>query len=339
VVDEAGQIALGSLSLVMGALSPVGRLIVAGDSEQLAPILSAQYPQSREQCLFGSVLDLLMQGREQKTGKNVVIPTASCAAESVGSSDDLLMSQGTVIQLTENFRFVSVPLSKSECNDQLLGRLNPDLGEFISTIYSRQFKSQKFQAKHMALRLQQAEEVVVEHLCVSKAIYEAVRLFLVSLSSVMLWKPQEILHPPRLQLPVAETTGIITDLALSHQPISLALIRLRMIPSDHMPYEMHVHGEAAVAASLVEFIRKCSPHDDIFVATPHRIQREAVRNVLEQSRRDASHLDEAFGNLKLHSMGNKVTVDTIERLQGILIQFLLGKKLKPYLSKARRLRS
>ena len=106
-----------------------------------------------------------------------------------------------------------------------------------------------------------------------------------------------------------------------------------------MPYEMHVHGEAAVAASLVEFIRKCSPHDDIFVATPHRIQREAVRNVLEQSRRDASHLDEAFGNLKLHSMGNKVTVDTIERLQGILIQFLLGKKLKPYLSKARRLRS
>ena len=123
MVDEAGQIALGSLSLVMGALSPVGRLIVAGDSEQLAPILSAQYPQSREQCLFGSVLDLLMQGREPKTGKNVVIPTASRAAESVVSSDDLLMSQGTVIQLTENFRFVSVPLSKSECNDQLINYL------------------------------------------------------------------------------------------------------------------------------------------------------------------------------------------------------------------------
>ena len=324
MVDEAGQIALGSLSLVMGALSPVGRLVVAGDSEQLAPILSAQYPHSREQCLFGSILDLLMQGREPKIGKDAVIP-ASRASESVGSSDDLLMPQGTVIQLTENFRFASVPLSKSECNDQLLGRLNPDLGEFISTIYSRQFKSQKFQAKHMALRLQQAEEAVVEHLCVSEAICEAIRLFFVSLSSVMLRKSQEILHPPRLQLPLAETTGIITDLTLSHQPISLALIRLRMIPSEHMPYEMHVHGEAAVAASLVEFIRKCSPHDDIFVATPHRIQREAVKNVLEQSRRDASHLDEAFGNLKLHSTSGKVTVDTIERLQGILIQLLLKK--------------
>ena len=112
MVDEAGQIALGSLSLVMCALSPVGRLIVAGDSEQLAPILSAQYPQSREQYLFGSVLDLLMQGRQPKTGKNAVIPTASRASEGVGSSDDLLMSQETVIQLTENFRFVSVPRSK-----------------------------------------------------------------------------------------------------------------------------------------------------------------------------------------------------------------------------------
>lgn len=133
----------------------------------------------------------------------------------------------------------------------------------------------------MALRLQQAEDVVIEDLWVSETIREAIRLFLVSLSSVMLRKPQEILHPPRLQLPPTEIT---TDLTLSHQPISLALIRLRMIPSDIMPYEMHVHGEAAVAASLVEFIRKCSPNDDIFVATPHCIQREAVKNALQWSR-------------------------------------------------------
>ncbi|KAF5355004.1 hypothetical protein D9756_005484 [Leucocoprinus leucothites] len=313
VADEAGQIALGSLSLVMRALSPSSRLIVAGDSEQLAPILSAQYPQLQEQCLFGSVLDSLMHARETKVESKVekakATTTTTRALEVVGSSDDVLASQGTVVQLTENFR------------------LNPDLGEFVSTIYSRQFKAQKFQARQIAILLQQAEEVVVEDFWVSEAISEAVRRFLISLSSVMLRKPQDVLKPPQLQLPLEETTGIATDLTLNHQPISLALIRLRTwtSPSDHVPYEMHVHGEAAVAASLVGFIRKCSPNDDIFVATPHRIQREAVKNALQQSRGPSPTLEVALGNLKLgsHSIGGQVTVDTIERLQGSEAAFVI----------------
>lgn len=106
VVDEAGQIALGSLSLVMRSLSPTGRLIVAGDSEQLAPILSAQYPQLLERCLFGSVLDSLMYSRFSKA-KSKESRTVSVA----GSSDDVMSSQGTVVQLTENFRFVLPILS------------------------------------------------------------------------------------------------------------------------------------------------------------------------------------------------------------------------------------
>lgn len=42
-----------------------------------------------------------------------------------------------------------------------------------------------------------------------------------------------------------------------------------------------------------------------------------------------THLGEALGNLKLgpHSIGGKFTVDTIERLQGILLQSLPEKKL------------
>lgn len=198
-------------------------------------------------------------------------------------------------------------------------RLNPDLGEFVSTIYSRQFKPQKVQARQLAVALKRAEDTVIEGLWISEGVSEAVRRFLMSLSNVMLRKPQNLLKPPWLQLTPEETTGITTNLTLSHQPISLALIRLKTwsIVSNHVAYEMHVHGEAAVAASLVEFIRKCSPDDNIFVATPHRIQREAVKNALQQSRRHTP-LQEGFRNLKLglHSVGGQVTVDTIERLQG-----------------------
>lgn len=84
----------------MRSLSPVGRLIVAGDSEQLAPILSAQYPQLQEYCLFGSVLDSLMYARESKEERRLT----ARALEVAGSSDDMMASQGTVVQLTENFR-------------------------------------------------------------------------------------------------------------------------------------------------------------------------------------------------------------------------------------------
>jgi hypothetical protein len=101
VVDEAGQISLASLPLVMRSLSPTGRLIVAGDSEQLAPIFSAQYPQLKEQSLFGSVLDLLMHTRETRAEGNLIR-----GLKVVGSEDNVLASQGTIVQLTENFRCV-----------------------------------------------------------------------------------------------------------------------------------------------------------------------------------------------------------------------------------------
>jgi hypothetical protein len=200
----------------------------------------------------------------------------------------------------------------------MLARLNPDLGEFVSTIYSRQFKPQKIQNRQLAVALKQAEDFVIQDILISEAISEKVRGFLVSLSSVMLRKSQNLLKPPRHQLSSSESTGLTTNLTLNHRPISLALINLKTFSMNHVAYEMHVNGEAAVAACLVEYIRKCSPNDDIFVATPHRIQREAVKSALQKSRRNSSGLEEVMGNLKLgpHSIGGQVTVDTIERLQG-----------------------
>lgn len=101
IVDEAGQISLGSISLVLRCLSNQGRIVVAGDSEQLSPILSAQYPLLKAHALFGSVLDCLM------------LPRASPLKEHLSSFEE---SQGAIptappdaiIQLTENFRYESL---------------------------------------------------------------------------------------------------------------------------------------------------------------------------------------------------------------------------------------
>jgi superfamily I DNA and/or RNA helicase len=102
IIDEAGQISLCSVSLVLRSLASSGRIIIAGDSEQLAPILSAQYPLLKSHALFGSVLDCLMYSRshledrqERDESQGSILPSAS--------------SQGTVVQLTENFRYVFNP--------------------------------------------------------------------------------------------------------------------------------------------------------------------------------------------------------------------------------------
>lgn len=97
-MDEAGQIALGSIALVLRSLSPTGRIIIAGDSEQLAPILTAQYPSMKERMLFGSVLDCLMHSATRYSNS----PEQSPSMPEDGP--DLSSSQSTIVQLTENFR-------------------------------------------------------------------------------------------------------------------------------------------------------------------------------------------------------------------------------------------
>ena len=98
IVDEAGQISLGSVSLVIRSLSPQGRIIIAGDSEQLAPILSAQYPLLKSHALFGSVLDCLMHSKP--VHDDSAHPTSQGLVEAIEGG----ASQSSIIQLTENFR-------------------------------------------------------------------------------------------------------------------------------------------------------------------------------------------------------------------------------------------
>jgi ATP-dependent exoDNAse (exonuclease V) alpha subunit len=104
VIDEAGQLSLGHGALAMRSLSPDGRIILAGDSEQLAPILAAQYPKLGTR-LFGSILDRIMH---LATYQDTNAPSAE--VESVIPSEDtedLSLSQSSaIVQLTENFRCV-----------------------------------------------------------------------------------------------------------------------------------------------------------------------------------------------------------------------------------------
>lgn len=85
---------MASVALVLGALKPDGKMIFAGDSEQLAPILTGSYPMAMKR-LFGSVLDYVMR------------PPAPAPYDGEGPSSQGSLegsSQGSIVQLTENFR-------------------------------------------------------------------------------------------------------------------------------------------------------------------------------------------------------------------------------------------
>lgn len=218
--------------------------------------------------------------------------------------------------------------NKKDFSQLFVGSLNPDLGEFVSTIYSRQFKPQKVQAHQLAVALKTATSDDGNNsklLGTQPKILEAVQKFLRALSDVMFRQPQSVLVAPKVHstMPANIPTGT-SEIAITHRPVSLAMVRLRTWSSQtqHIGYELHVHGEAAVAAALVASLWKCSPDDDIFVATPHRIQREAVKAALARINIQSNDapLEEALERVQISqpSTSSRVTVDTIERLQGQL---------------------
>jgi hypothetical protein len=88
----------------MRSLSANGRIIIAGDSEQLAPILAAQYPRL-EHRLFGSILDCLMHHHARKAPDDNADGIPRPPSPSLTEASDLSASQiSTIVQLTENFR-------------------------------------------------------------------------------------------------------------------------------------------------------------------------------------------------------------------------------------------
>lgn len=195
----------------------------------------------------------------------------------------------------------------------------------MSLIYSRRFKPQKVQARQLAAALSLVAGDRNKEFGIEPKILEPVQKFLTALSDVMYRRPQGLLTGPEVE---SDTGGKLDGTLHSsplHRPVSLALIRLKTWSSsatEHIAYELHVNREAAIAVALVASLQRCSPDDDIFVATPHRIQREAVKAALSRVQPDDNLLGQALGRLNLKQKYGppieqaKVTVDTIERLQG-----------------------
>src|ERR1700722_124905 len=214
--------------------------------------------------------------------------------------------------------FCAVKIDKILCS-----RLNRDLGDFVATIYSRAFEPQKAQTQQIATRLRSIRNNIDQNDVSDKSILKNAQLFLLALSDVMLGKPQTMLKTPSHKIPSRKNDreALITEIpGLLPQQISLALVRLktRSTHAEQIAYESYVRGEAAVAAALVKTIRACLPDDDIFVVTPHRIQRQAVKETLgfHGRRGQDEDLTDAMGRMSLSKTLDKVRVDTVERLQG-----------------------
>ena len=101
VIDEAGQLCLGFVALVMRTAAKDAKLVVAGDNEQLAPIFSVLYPKS-DKHIFGSVLDFLMALLKPPKALD---HEGSLSPSRPGTPDSSISSQiSTIVQLLENFR-------------------------------------------------------------------------------------------------------------------------------------------------------------------------------------------------------------------------------------------
>ena len=202
--------------------------------------------------------------------------------------------------------------------------MNEDLGDFVSTIYSKAFKPQKAQTKEVAKQLERLQSVQP-----FDDLEQEAKDILLSLSAAMLRKPQSRLAEPQISstrkeyLGTSRTQNVLDPF---HRQISLAMIRLnaRTTVPDETSYECHIRGEATFAAAIVWLLHKVAPNDKIFVATPFRVQRYAVKDILHEYSDD---LTEAMGSLHLDPVGGvknpstslfaNVTVDTVERLQGM----------------------
>jgi len=291
---------LATAALVIRFLSERGKLVLAGDHEQLAPILGTSYPESEgTPPLFGSILDTLMSGRRELRHAPLGNRADSTDEQTTDESD------GTVVQLLENWR------------------LNADLGEFVELIYLRRFKPMKPPTSHIARELR----LWLDGTESDDMVEEQARRFLVALANAMDTRPYQstVLRPPRVlpvQVPKHEGS----------RSISLALIRTQFsVP--HLPYESHVRAEARLAAALVRLLQETFGVDEtIFVATPHRIQRAAVRQALmssgktvapdnEESEMDDLLVDRMAGLTV--SRDGTLRVDTVERLQGAEASFVI----------------
>ncbi|KDR81135.1 hypothetical protein GALMADRAFT_60592 [Galerina marginata CBS 339.88] len=243
---------------------------------------------------------LSSQGRLILSGDTEQLPPISCVRNAVlqlhrihGSILDCFIpphgpKPPNVIQLTENFR------------------LNPDLSDFISTIYPQPLRSQKLQSRELAsllasLSVYNTANYPLEPLTLINAQY-----FLITLSRVITEENEQVqdLRSPEIKLSPA------TNSATSRWA-SLTLMKLNSHSRQAKccTYEAQVELEVELAVSLVVLLKQCAPHYSIFVVTPHRFQRESVKRRIRSIASNISPSD--------------IVIETVERLQGSEADFVI----------------
>ncbi|KDR81269.1 hypothetical protein GALMADRAFT_61308 [Galerina marginata CBS 339.88] len=198
----------------------------------------------------------------------------------------------------------------------------------ISTIYSHRFNTQKSQGNHLAIALANISTDFKPLPMMPTSILSDAHEFGLSLSDIVNGRPQIRLHRPyHTERPDSPIQNIYRSPC--YQMVSLTLIRLLNTQShlQRIEYERWAHWEAMLAVALVYHIRQSSPDDGIFIATPHRLQREVVKTLLSKidvSPKDQT-IDTALQNMSISTKQPKcyITVDTIERLQGSEAPFVI----------------
>lgn len=180
IIDEGGQMNVGTTALALRWLHDNGRLIgmssfsylilVAGDHLQLAPILKGTYPKS-DYALFGSILHCLLR---DSTMLNVADTPTSSPSE-------------IFFQLEENFR------------------MNPQLCNFVEIIYQKRFQPMQSRREIANLGL-----CITEHLTTSSS--SSIRGFLEGMADVMRFGKSQSMRPPLSDL--HSKTGTATTLFL-----------------------------------------------------------------------------------------------------------------------------
>lgn len=128
-------------------------------------------------------------------------------------------------------------------------------------------------------------------------------------------RSQHLLNEPKITGTASSTVPELDTRAIS---LTLVTLNARYAEPEQVGYEMHIRGEALFAAGLVRLLQVAAPDETIFVATPHRVQRQAVKDALLTSVDDLTAAVEALdiGGGESDTKRKKVVVDTIERLQG-----------------------
>lgn len=286
-IDEAGQMSLGVAALALRWLKPDEcKIVLAGDHLQLGTILAAQYPDTTPP-LFGSILDLVTDDDRAVSARGL----SSTASSSSASSQ-----RGPIVQITENFR------------------LNPDLSDFVSTIYKRKMTAMKSETKHTGEALRNLRGLDDE---------DDIALLLADLGDAMSAKSRIHSRIARPERPFRSADEVADA---HHRSTSLALLRLAVRDAaDRSSYESHIRLEADVTARLIHHLGRVFPNASVFVACPHRVQRTAVKQALTQraGSPDVEGLTNALGRMHLQASPaangrspRDITIDTVERLQG-----------------------